>query len=154
MKTTKPDTADEPTEQVEPAELDTGYEQVTCAPVVVYYDGSCPLCTLEIGHYAAQTGSEHLRFVDVSDPGAKTGAGLTASQAMARFHIRLPDGELLSGARAFAAIWERLPAWTWAARLASLPGVSTALEGAYRLFLPVRPLLSRIAALALPKKTS
>ena len=154
MKATMSDTAAEPTRRVESANLESGHEQATCAPVVVYYDGSCPLCTLEIDHYAAQAGSENLRFVDVSDAGAKPGPGLTASQAMARFHIRLPDGQLLSGARAFAAIWEQLPAWAWAARLASLPGVSAVLEGGYRLFLPVRPLLSSLAARTLRKKIS
>jgi hypothetical protein len=53
---------------------------------------------------------------------------------------------LVSGARAFVAIWETLPAWKGLARVARLPGVIISLEGAYRLFLPARPLLSRIAA--------
>ena len=79
----------------------------------------------------------------MSDAQADIGTGLVAADAMARFHVRLPDGRLVSGARAFAAIWERLPAWKWAARLASLPGITMALEAAYRLFLPVRPFISR-----------
>ena len=58
----------------------------------------------------------------------------------------LADGRLLSGARAFVAIWETLPAWRRLAVLARLPGIISLLEGGYRLFLPVRPLMSRIAA--------
>ncbi|WP_205626903.1 thiol-disulfide oxidoreductase DCC family protein [Pseudoponticoccus marisrubri] len=113
---------------------------------VVYYDGSCPLCTAEIGHYAGQPGGDRLSFVDVSQPGTNPGPDLTPRDAMRRFHVRLPDGRLLSGARAFVAIWEVLPRWRWAARIAGLPGMPTVLELAYRAFLPVRPLLSRIAA--------
>jgi hypothetical protein len=65
---------------------------------------------------------------------------------MARFHVRTGSGELVSGARAFVSVWRALPRWAWAARVASLPGATLALEIGYRLFLPVRPLLSRLAA--------
>jgi predicted DCC family thiol-disulfide oxidoreductase YuxK len=123
----------------------------TCDPaaeenLTVYFDGSCPLCSVEIGHYAGQRGADRLCFVDASDPTVPTGADLPRDAAMRRFHVRLADGRLLSGARAFVAIWETLPAWRRLAVLARLPGIISLLEGGYRLFLPVRPLLSRIAA--------
>ncbi|MFO1149045.1 MAG: DUF393 domain-containing protein [Alsobacter sp.] len=114
--------------------------------LMVYFDGSCPLCSAEIGHYSRQRGAECLRFVDASVPGADAGPGLGIEQAMARFHVRMPDGRLLSGAPAFVAIWNRLPGWRWPARLARLPGVTRALDAAYRAFLPVRPLMSKIAS--------
>lgn len=112
----------------------------------VYFDGSCPLCTFEIGHYASQTGGDHLNFVDVSQEGPDLGSDLSVDAAMRRFHVRLSDGRLLSGARAFVAIWNTLPRWRWAARIAQIPGVTLVLEGAYRLFLPVRPVMSMLAA--------
>ena len=63
---------------------------------------------------------------------------------MARFHVREPDGRLLSGAAAFAAVWARLPRWRWAARAAALPAVTLALELAYRGFRPARPHIARV----------
>lgn len=116
------------------------------AALIVYFDGSCALCSVEIGHYARQRGAQRLCFVDASAPGAQTGDDLSRDAAMRRFHVRRADGQLLSGARAFVTIWETLPAWRPLARLARVSGVIVLLEGAYRLFLPVRPLLSRIAA--------
>ncbi len=112
----------------------------------VYYDGSCPLCSVEIRHYASCKGAEHLRFVDVSEPNARVGANLTRQEAMDRFTVRRPDGELVSGARGFTELWGTLPKWRWLARLAGLPWVTSLLELAYRVFLPLRPKLSKIAS--------
>ncbi len=103
------------------------------------------MCQAEIGYYRRQDEAGALRLVDVSDPGAETPNGVTRQQAMKRFHVRAADGRVLSGAAAFVEIWSRLPKWRWAARAASLPGAMAVLEGGYRMFLPVRPFLSRLA---------
>ena len=110
----------------------------------VYFDGSCPLCRAEIGHYRGMDRNGALCFVDVSAPGAKGPEGMTQQRAMERFHVRAPDGRIMSGAAAFVEVWARLPGWRWVALAAALPGALTALEFGYRLFLPVRPLLSRV----------
>lgn len=110
----------------------------------VFFDGSCPLCRVEIGYYRRKDQSGTLCFVDISEEGAVLPEGITQQQAMTRFHVRASDGRLLSGAAAFVEIWARLPKWHWAARTASLPGVMLALEMGYRTFLPFRPLLSRL----------
>lgn len=114
--------------------------------LTVYYDGSCPLCRAEISHYAGQKGADALCFVDVSRADAPLPEGLQREQAMARFHVRDGEGRLVSGAPAFVSIWRALPRWGWAARIASVPGVTPVLELGYRLFLPVRPFISRALA--------
>jgi predicted DCC family thiol-disulfide oxidoreductase YuxK len=110
----------------------------------VFFDSSCPLCRAEIGYYRRQDQAGTLCFVDVSDPGAIIPEGITQQRAMERFHVRANDGTLLSGAAAFVEVWTRLPKWRWAARAASLPGALAALELGYRIFLPVRPIISRV----------
>ena len=109
----------------------------------VYFDGSCPLCRAEIGYYQRKDQYSALCFVDISEPGGIPPEGITQERAMKRFHVRASDGRVLSGAAAFVEVWTRLPRWRWAARLAGLPGVTPLLEVSYRLFLPIRPYLSK-----------
>ena len=110
----------------------------------VFFDGSCPLCRAEIGYYRRKDQAGALCFVDVSETGAATPEGVTQRRALERFHVRSGDGRVLSGAAAFVEIWTRLPRWRWAAKAASLPGALAALELGYRMFLPVRPFISRV----------
>lgn len=112
--------------------------------LTVYFDGGCPLCQAEINHYSKQEGAEKICFRDVSISEEMLAGDLTKEQAMKRLHVRGSDGLLLSGAVAFVAIWSTLPRWKWAARLAALPGMVMMLEIGYRLFLPVRPILSSL----------
>lgn len=113
----------------------------------VYFDGSCPLCSVEIGHYASLDRDNRVSFVDVSESDADLGEDLRPDAARRRFHVRLPDGTLLSGARAFIAVWRTLPRWRRLAPLAAIPGVVSLLEGLYRAFLLIRPALSHLAGL-------
>jgi 3-demethoxyubiquinol 3-hydroxylase len=71
---------------------------------------------------------------------------LSREAAYARLHARLPDGRLVSGARAFAALWQALPAFRPAGLAAALPGIVHLLEWGYRGFLNVRPLWRRDAS--------
>lgn len=112
--------------------------------LTVYHDGSCPLCRKEIAHYRRQRGSDRIEFIDVSDPDVDPGRDLPRQKAMGRFHVRLPSGELRSGAAAFVEIWKVLPRWRPLARVAGLPGATPALDVGYRLSSPLRPLLARV----------
>ena len=73
--------------------------------LTVYYDGACPLCRAEIGHYRSQPGAERICFTDVARADASTGQDLARGDAMARFHVRDAQGRLVSGAAAFVLVW-------------------------------------------------
>ena len=117
-------------------------------PLTVLYDGACPLCRREIGVYR---GLQPLKpdapvcFADVSDTTLPLPPGTTREQLLARFHVRGRDGQLLSGAQAFLALWAALPGWRWLALAGRLPGAAWVMERGYRLFLRWRPMLQRWA---------
>lgn len=105
----------------------------------VYYDGACPICRREIAAYAKVPGLERTSFLDVSQPSALP-EGVSQEQALARLHIKRHNGEVVSGARAFIAIWRGVPRLRWIARaIDRWPFVPIA-ELAYRGFLKIRPL--------------
>lgn len=110
--------------------------------LIVYYDGSCPLCRSEIAFYRRRVSDDAIDWVDVSTPG-ELGEGLSCSTAMSRFHVRQADGRLSSGALAFARLWQHIPGWRWLGRICSVPPLSWMLELGYRGFLPLRPRLQR-----------
>lgn len=113
--------------------------------LTVYYDGACPLCEAEMAMYSRQDRAGALRLVDVSAAATVLPADLSRQAALSRFHVRRPDGTLESGAAAFALLWQAVPSWRSVGRLAQRPWVLAVLEAAYRLFLPIRPALSRLA---------
>ena len=115
--------------------------------ITLYYDGGCPVCTREIGFYHKRRGSECIRWVNLAlCEDDELGSGLSRKAAYARLHARLPDGQLVSGAAAFAALWQALPAFRLAGRISALPGVIHLLEWGYRGFLSVRRLWRKDAA--------
>lgn len=84
-------------------------------PLTVLYDGGGPLCRREIGVYQGLQPNEPVCFTDVSDPSVALPSGTTREHLLARFHVRGSDGQLLSGAQAFLALWAALPGWPWSA---------------------------------------
>jgi predicted DCC family thiol-disulfide oxidoreductase YuxK len=124
------------------------------APLTVLYDGTCPLCRREMGLYRnlqPLRPDQPVCYADISDPALALPPGTTRTQLLARFHVQRRDGQLLSGAAAFLALWAALPGWRWLAWLGCLPGAGWVMEGSYRLFLRGRPTLQRwVARLNLP----
>ncbi len=114
--------------------------------LTVLYDGACPLCRREIGLYCDLRTSTPIHFANVSDDSVSLPAGTTRQQLLARFHVQRGNGELLSGAQAFLALWAVLPGWRWLALMGRIPGVPWLMERAYRLFLRGRPMLQRMAS--------
>lgn len=105
----------------------------------IYYDGGCPVCSREISFYRRRPGSETFAWVDVMQAdAADLGPGLTRAAALARIHVRRPDGGLVSGAAAFAEIWRGLPGLRLLGRLLAIPAFGVLAELGYAVFLRVR----------------
>jgi len=116
--------------------------------LTVLYDGACPLCRREIAVYqglqpveAGQT----VQFADISRTDCPLPPGGERSDYLARFHVQRGDGQVLSGAAAFVALWATLPGWRYLAMAACLPGATPVLELIYRAFLRIRPQMQGMA---------
>ena len=105
----------------------------------VYFDGGCPVCSREIAMYQRQQGADAVKWVDVARCDASAlGSDLSRDTAMARLHLRRPDGSLVSGAEAFTTLWRALPRWAWLGRLLGTGATLRMLEMGYQAFLTAR----------------
>lgn len=86
----------------------------------------------------------HITFVDVTLAGGEL-CPLDPAELLARFHAR-EDGELVSGAAAFAAMWRVIPLLRPLGVLARNRMFLAILEAGYRQFLTVRPGLQSLAS--------
>jgi predicted DCC family thiol-disulfide oxidoreductase YuxK len=119
--------------------LASGTSTQAAASLTVFYDGACPLCRREIAFYQGLDRGQRLQWRDVSQT-AECPDGYCQTDLLARFHVMTDAGRMLSGAQAFAAVWRALPApWPLLGRVAQWPVIDWLLEGAYRLFLRLRP---------------
>ena len=89
----------------------------------VLYNGACPVCAAEIGHYRGYAGPRALpiRFHDLNATDLARW-GLTPDQAARRLYVAR-DGRIESGIPAFLTLWREMPRYRWLARLVGLPGV-------------------------------
>jgi len=112
--------------------------------LLVWFDGSCPLCRREIGLMRRLDRSEAIQFIDVSES-SPIACPIDRDALLARFHAS-EDGKMLSGAAAFAAMWRAIPLLRPIGLLARVPVVLAGLEICYRAFLRLRPSLQGLAA--------
>ncbi len=108
--------------------------------VIVWYDGSCPLCIREIALMRRLDWRGNIEFHDVAHPDAV--CPMDRQELLARFHAS-EDGVMLSGAAAFAAMWRAIPLLMplgWAAQNSIILAL---LERLYIRFLVLRPRLQR-----------
>lgn len=115
--------------------------------LTVFFDGNCPLCRREIAWYRKQRGAESIEWTDVSKVSEKNIiSGLCTEDALRRLHVRLHDGDIVSGAIAFSAVWKQLTLFKPLGYFVGLPFVRNAAEIAYLGFLKIRPRLQRLFA--------
>lgn len=120
-------------------------EDISRKPIVLF-DGACPLCRREIGYYQRCHGADGIEWRDVSALHQNDQVyGITRADALKRFHMVDAQGQLFSGAAAFALLWRSLPGFRFAGRIAGWPPLTWVLERAYRGFLRVRPAMQRFA---------
>ncbi|VVT18849.1 thiol-disulfide oxidoreductase DCC family protein [Erythrobacter sp. EC-HK427] len=110
--------------------------------VTVWYDGACPLCRREFALMRRLDRRGAITFVDVS-AGQPESCPVSQEELLARFHVR-ENGQILSGAAGFAAMWRAIPLLKPFGHLARLPVLSSLFEMLYRLFLRIRPRLQKL----------
>lgn len=113
--------------------------------MIVFFDGSCPLCVSEIGFYRKLRGADAVQWVDVSEmPEREIAPDLSKRQALARFHVRTVEGRLVSGGEAFAHLWSTLPAFRLLGNMFKTWPLNWIIDRAYNLFLRFRPQLRTV----------
>lgn len=110
--------------------------------VLVWYDGGCPLCRREIALMRRLDRRGAISFVDVDRTDGA--CPIDRAQLLRRFHA-WENGEIVSGAAAFAAMWRAIPVLRPLGLLARNRTVLAGLERLYILFLKIRPKLQRVA---------
>ena len=112
--------------------------------LIVWYDGGCPLCRREIAVMQRLDRRGAVDFVDVTETKASA-CPIKPAELLARFHAT-QDGQLLSGAAAFAAMWRAIPLLRPLGLAARSPWVLALLERLYLMFLRFRPRLQHLFA--------
>jgi predicted DCC family thiol-disulfide oxidoreductase YuxK len=97
------------------------------------------VCRREIDWYR-QRADDSVTFRDVSQTDADPAPDLPRDAALARFHVRRPNGELVSGAAAFLELWAAMPALAPIARVLKWRPILALLDAGYDGFLRIRPL--------------
>ncbi len=111
----------------------------SAAQCTVFFDGACPVRSLEIAAYRLLKGGDAFKWVDASRCDASVLiADLDQASAMRRLHVRRSDGTLVSDAAAFVEIWKQLPAFAWLARICANRTTLLALDKLYDGFLLLR----------------
>jgi uncharacterized protein (TIGR01777 family) len=92
----------------------------------MYYNGECPVCNVEMRHYAAlcADSQKSLQFIDAMQrPEDFAAWGLRREHFERRVYLKDSKGRILSGLPALAELWSRMPRYRWLARLVKLPVV-------------------------------
>ncbi len=99
---------------------------------IVFFDGSCALCSREIGHYQHLDGTQSITWIDIADdPPALKAHDIDWIAAMERLHVIDGEGRLHTGVEAFLALWKELPYYRWLAKTIVLTRMTPALEWCY-----------------------
>ena len=102
--------------------------------IEVFFDGDCPLCTKEIAALRRLDRAGRIGFVDLADADFDAAAlEVDYGALMDRIHGRLPDGSWVEGVEVFRRLYAAV-GLGWLVAPTRLPGISHALDWAYRTF--------------------
>lgn len=103
---------------------------------VMFYDGGCSLCQIEVAHYQKIDKKNLVQWVDIQKtPELLADYKITLPEAMRRLHALDAKGEIHRGFFAFLVIWRALPYYRYLAFLLRLlPGLPWLLNYAYGRF--------------------
>lgn len=110
--------------------------------LTVWHDGNCPLCRREISLFRRLDRTGRIDFVDVA--GDDPSCPIDRETLLARFHA-CENGQMLSGAAAFAAMWRAIPLLRPIGLAARNPVILKLLDAVYAGFLRIRPQMQRLA---------
>ena len=115
------------------------------ADIVVYYDGSCPMCSKEIAYYQRLDTHRRVQWVNVAGANPSCPIGYDQQVLLARFHVMdLKTTRVFDGAAGFAKLWCAMPnPWRTLGAIASVTPIQWLLEIGYRVTLKIRPWLTK-----------
>jgi predicted DCC family thiol-disulfide oxidoreductase YuxK len=101
----------------------------------LFYDGGYPLCRREVGHYQRLDMAKRIRWINIhTEPLVLERLGIRQEEGMRRLHALTADGQLVTGAHAFAIIWSELPYYRRIGHLVKCLRILELLDRAYELF--------------------
>jgi len=77
----------------------TGQSKATIPEVVVYFDGSCPMCSKEIQYYRGLDKESRILWEDVAGENPSCPIGYDQATLMQRFHVKEVASVGISGHR-------------------------------------------------------
>src|ERR1700737_2251156 len=81
--------------------------------VLVFMDGSCPLCQAVRARLEPLDKNARLQFLDYNDPAIAARAPFPHERLDAEMHVRTPDGSWHVGFAGWAAVLRELPGLKW-----------------------------------------
>jgi len=107
--------------------------EATPEKLIVYYDGSCPVCVRDKQHYEQLSGelADQVFWYDITGKAdALRAAGIDPQKALTELHVKDKDGRIVSELEAYIVLMQKVPILKPLAWLIGLP--------------VIRPLLARI----------
>lgn len=104
--------------------------------LTVFYDGGCPMCSREIGHYQKISAMAPILWIDITrQPDQLAAHDLSFEVAMARFHVLDAHGHWHQGISAFMQLWSLLPGYRWLSKVIGwMPGMEALMNWMYDRF--------------------